>query len=102
MQIASVRRSIFQSEETRTTFLQRMLANSSTTIRNGLGMDESENFHHMARLCARIVSVFNVQDLMLADKFSEWAGSLVEFTIKGFRNWEVIVPSLFSFSYVSI
>lgn len=89
VQIASVRRSIFVTEEARTLFLQTMLAHSSATIRNGLFFEESESFHHMARLCARLVSVFNMQDLMLADRFIEWVGALVEFTVKGFRNWEV-------------
>ena len=100
VQIVSVRRSVFQTDETRTAFLHRMLSNSGATMRTALGMDDPENFHHMSRLCAKIVSVFNRQDLMLADNFTDWAASLVEFTIKGFRNWEVS-PFCFFFLFSS-
>ena len=95
MLLASLRRSLFSSDEERQLFLARLLDGTLHVLRSQHGLTEHENYHELCRLLARIKSNYQLSELVQADGYSEWISLVATFTMDSFKHWQWAANSVY-------
>lgn len=90
VQLASTRRGLFISNETRASFLQCMLTGCTQVLSQAEGLaDNPDNFHQMARLLSKVVTVFALEDLLqVGSTFDNWLSQAAQFSKKALNSWD--------------
>ena len=70
VQIASVRRSLFNNSE-RGKFLNQLVAGVRDILQNPSGLTDPNNYHEFCRLLARLKSNYQLGELVMVDQYPE-------------------------------
>uniref|UniRef100_A0A6T6CE73 Importin N-terminal domain-containing protein n=1 Tax=Compsopogon caeruleus TaxID=31354 RepID=A0A6T6CE73_9RHOD len=95
VQLSSVRRSLFSSDEERLKFLRMQMSGMVQILRTRMGMDANENYHHFCRWLARLKGNYQLQELVNSDLYGEWIGLVSQFTLQSLTaDWNWVGNSL--------
>ncbi|KAL5015882.1 hypothetical protein ScPMuIL_005471 [Solemya velum] len=87
VQIASVRRSLFNNAE-RAKFLNHIVTGVRNILENPQGLADTSNYHEFCRLLARLKSNYQLGELVKVDNYSEIIKLIAEFTVTSLRMWQ--------------
>ena len=84
VQIASVRRSLFNNAE-RAKFLNQLVAGVRKILQNPTDLSEPNNYHEFCRLLARLKSNYQLGELVMVDNYSESIQLMAKFTVESLQ-----------------
>ncbi|XP_046373797.1 exportin-7-like isoform X1 [Haliotis cracherodii] len=87
VQIASVRRSLFNNTE-RAKFLNSLVRGVRGILDNPQGLSDPSNYHEFCRLLARLKSNYQLGELVKVDNYSEIIKLVAEFTVTSLQMWQ--------------
>jgi len=94
-QLASVRRSLFPTVESRQNFLSRLIASVLAILRTRQGLSDEGNFHEFCRVLARIKSNFQLSEIIKFEGYSELISQIATFTVQSLRSGATVSNSVF-------
>lgn len=102
VQIASIRRTLFQAEEERTTFLRSIMNGIQQILRSNIGrntipiiliessgLEHQPNHHEFCRVLARLKGNYQLTHIIAVEGYEEWLSHVALFTMKSFGMWQV-------------
>lgn len=93
--LASLRRSLFSSDEDRQSFLGSMMQGTLIILSTQHGLTHPENYHELCRLLARLKTNFQLSELVLLPQYSDWISAVAAFTIDSFKHWQWAANSMY-------
>ncbi|KAK7482050.1 hypothetical protein BaRGS_00026742 [Batillaria attramentaria] len=87
VQIASVRRSLFNNAE-RAKFLNHLVMGVRSILDNPQGLSDHNNYHEFCRLLARLKSNYQLGELVKVDNYPDVIKLIAEFTVTSLRMWQ--------------
>ena len=66
VRLASVRRSLFATEQTRSAFLNHLVTGTRDILRAQTGLQEHANYHEFCRLLGRLKTNYQLNELVRA------------------------------------
>lgn len=94
VQLSSVRRSLFSSDNERSVFLQTLMSGIQSIMKSKKGFEHVENYHEFCRLLGRLKASFQLSEMVKTSGFIDWVNIAVDFTIKSLRNWQFSMNSI--------
>lgn len=91
-QAASIRRSIFSTEDSRHVYVQRIMQEIIFTLTTDVGqrkLQDTGNFHEFCRMLSRFNTTFQLTEICERKEFEQWISAISEFTSQGFHSWKV-------------
>uniref|UniRef100_A0A0E0C0R2 Importin N-terminal domain-containing protein n=1 Tax=Oryza meridionalis TaxID=40149 RepID=A0A0E0C0R2_9ORYZ len=88
VRLASVRRSIFVEDPSRTQFLSHLMSGTKEILQTGQGLAVHGNYHEFCRLLGRFKVNFQLSELLSIEFYGEWIGLVAEFTTKSLLSWQ--------------
>lgn len=85
---ASVRRSLFSSEEVRVSFLSAIINMTLTILQSKQGLQHQENYHEFCRLLGRVRNNYQLTEIMAVDNYKQWIEHVAAFTISSLQGWQ--------------
>ncbi|XP_022864034.1 exportin-7 isoform X2 [Olea europaea var. sylvestris] len=95
VRLASVRRSLFTNDATRTKFLDHLISGTKEILRTGQGLADHDNYHEFCRLLGRFRVNYQLSDLVIMDGYSDWIRLVAEFTSKSLLSWQWASSSVY-------
>lgn len=92
VQIASVRRSLFNNTE-RAKFLNQIVVGVRSILENPQGLSDPSNYHEFCRLLARLKSNYQLGELVKVDNYPEVIKMIAEFTVTSLRQMWQFAPN---------
>lgn len=93
VQIASVRRSLFNNAE-RGKFLNQLVAGVRDILQNPTGLTDPNNYHEFCRLLARLKSNYQLGELVMVDHYTESIQLIAKFTVESLNMWQFAPNSI--------
>ncbi|KAF9187737.1 hypothetical protein BGZ51_001122 [Haplosporangium sp. Z 767] len=90
-QAASIRRSLFSSDDARNTYIHHIMQEVVLTLKTGEGqrkLQEVGNFHEFCRMLSKFRSTFQLSEICAYKDFDQWISMVGEFTSRGFHSWK--------------
>ncbi|XP_055955985.1 exportin-7 isoform X2 [Patella vulgata] len=87
VQIASVRRSLFNNAE-RAKFLNNLVTGVRGILENPQGLADPANYHEFCRLLARLKSNYQLGELVKVDNYPDVIKLIAEFTVTSLQMWQ--------------
>ncbi|KAH7051460.1 hypothetical protein BKA57DRAFT_534225 [Linnemannia elongata] len=90
-QAASIRRSLFSSDETRNTYIHHIMRETSLTIKSQAGqakLQDVGNFHEFCRMLSKFRSTFQLSEICEYKEFEQWISLIGEFSSRGLHSWK--------------
>ncbi|RUS35341.1 hypothetical protein BC938DRAFT_471836 [Jimgerdemannia flammicorona] len=87
VQVASVRRSLFNEEE-RSKFIVQMMTGIRDILVVSQGMEDPNNYHEFCRMLARFRSTYQLNEIAEKTNYVEWIELVATFSVKGFSAWQ--------------
>ncbi|XP_064465819.1 exportin-7-B-like [Ornithodoros turicata] len=87
VQIASVRRSLFNNAE-RAKFLAQLVAGVKHILENPSGLSEPNSYHEFCRLLARLKSNYQLGELVKVESYPETIALIAKFTVTSLQMWQ--------------
>ena len=87
VQIASVRRTLFSSEE-RAKFLTQLVIGVRKILENPQGLSEPSNYHEFCRLLLRLKSNYQLGELVTVEQYPEAIQLIAKFTVESLNMWQ--------------
>ncbi|KAF9387356.1 Exportin 7 [Podila verticillata] len=90
-QAASIRRSLFSSDEARNTYIHSMMRETVLAFKTGVGQNKLQdvgNFHEFCRMLSRFRNTFQLSEICEYKEFEQWVSLVGEFTSRGFHSWK--------------
>lgn len=94
---ASVRRSLFSSEDIRTSFLSCIINITLEILQSQKGLQHVENYHEFCRLLGRMRNNYQLSELMAVKNYSAWIERVASFTIDSLHVCCLTLVSLLTF-----
>lgn len=94
VQLSSIRRSLFASENDRSVFLHSLMTGIKSIMQSKRGLEHIENYHEFCRLLGRLKANYQLSELVKTTGFNEWLELAGDFTIKSLQNWEYSMNSI--------
>lgn len=94
IQLSSVRRSIFATDNDRNAFLNALMEGIFHIMRNNKGLDEDDNYHEFCRLLGRLKATYQLAELVRVPHFVEWLELSWQFTNNSFANLSANMNSI--------
>lgn len=94
VQLSSVRRSLFSSEQERTAFLQGLITNLHVIMKSKHGLEHMENYHEFCRILGRLKASYQLSELVKLNNFTDFLELAGDFTIKSLVNWQSCMNSI--------
>ena len=91
-QAASIRRSLFSSDEARNTYIHRIMQETALTIKSQAGqakLQDVGNFHEFCRMLSKFRSTFQLSEICEYKEFEQWISLIGEFSSRGLHSWKV-------------
>uniref|UniRef100_A0A061RU54 Ran-binding protein n=1 Tax=Tetraselmis sp. GSL018 TaxID=582737 RepID=A0A061RU54_9CHLO len=88
VRLASVRRSLFSTEENRSKFLNTLVNGTRDILRTQMGLDSHANYHEYCRLLGRLKTNYQLAELVNVDNYTEWIELVAQFTINSLKSWQ--------------
>lgn len=96
VQLSSVRRSLFSTDEKRMVYLHQHMLAMVDILRNKKGLDNGEVYHHFCRWLARLKSNHELSELISSDIYPDWIRYVAELTLHCISSdWNVVGNSLY-------
>lgn len=93
VQIASVRRSLFNNAE-RAKFLAQLVNGVKNILDNPQGLSEPNNYHEFCRLLARLKSNYQLGELVKVETYPETIALIAKFTVTSLQMWQFAPNSI--------
>lgn len=93
VQIASVRRSLFNNAE-RGKFLNQLVTGVREILQNPNGLTDPHNYHEFCRLLARLKSNYQLGELVMVDNYAESIQLMAKFTVESLQMWQFAPNSI--------
>ena len=93
VQIASVRRSLFNNAE-RGKFLNQLVTGVREILQLPTGLTDPNNYHEFCRLLARLKSNYQLGELVMVDHYSESIQLMAKFTVESLQMWQFAPNSI--------
>ncbi|KAF9402515.1 Exportin 7 [Mortierella sp. AD011] len=90
-QAASIRRSLFSSDDTRHTYIHHIMQETILTLKSGAGQNKLQdegNFHEFCRMLSKFRGTFQLTEICEFKDFEQWISLVGEFTTRGFHSWK--------------
>ncbi|KAG0375493.1 Ran-binding protein 17 [Mortierella sp. AD032] len=90
-QAASIRRSLFSSDETRNIYIHHIMRETVLTIKSQAGqakLQEVGNFHEFCRMLSKFRSTFQLSEICEYKEFEQWISLVGEFSSRGIHSWK--------------
>eukprot|EP00892_Ulva_mutabilis_P000720 jgi/Ulvmu1/10649/UM066_0030.1 len=91
---ASVRRSLFSSEETRVAFLAALMNVTLRVLQSRQGLEHQENYHEFCRLLGRLRSNFQLSEIVSVEHYEPWITAVASFTVSSLQGWQLYSSSV--------
>lgn len=88
VKLASVRRSLFSTEQERSRFLNRLVNGTKEILRTQQGLHEHANYHEFCRLLGRLKTNYQLSELVAVENYVEWIQLVAQFTINSLNSWQ--------------
>ncbi|KAF2537504.1 hypothetical protein F2Q68_00023235 [Brassica cretica] len=88
VRLASVRRSMFTDDATRSKFLAHLMTGTKEILQTGKGLADHDNYHVFCRLLGRFRLNYQLSELVKMDGYGDWIQLLAEFTLKSLQSWQ--------------
>lgn len=93
VQIASVRRSLFNNAE-RGKFLNQLVSGVRKILQNPQELSDPNNYHEFCRLLARLKSNYQLGELVMVDNYQESIQLMAKFTVESLQMWQFAPNSI--------
>lgn len=87
--LASVRRSLFASEERRREYVRLCMEGITNILETGQGLSDQSNYHEFCKLLGRMKTNNQLSELVETDGFEKWLVLTTNFTLESFKQWKV-------------
>ncbi|KAF9988488.1 Exportin 7 [Modicella reniformis] len=90
-QAASIRRSLFSSDDTRHAYIHHIMRETILTLKSVAGQNKIQdvgNFHEFCRMLSKFRSTFQMSEICEFKNFEQWISLIGEFTSRGFHSWK--------------
>ncbi|KAB2595440.1 exportin-7-like [Pyrus ussuriensis x Pyrus communis] len=95
VRLASVRRSLFTSDPTRSKFLSHLITGTKEILQTGQGLADHDNYHEYCRLLGRFRVNYQLSELVTVEGYSDWIRLVAEFTLKSLHSWKWASSSVY-------
>lgn len=95
VRLASVRRSLFTNDATRSSYLAHLMTGTKDILRTGEGLADHDNYHEFCRLLGRFRINYQLSELVNMEGYSEWIRLVAEFTTKSLQSWQWASTSVY-------
>ncbi|EOA19851.1 hypothetical protein CARUB_v10000101mg [Capsella rubella] len=95
VRLASVRRSLFTNDATRSKFLAHLMTGTREILQTGKGLADHDNYHVFCRLLGRFRLNYQLSELVKMDGYGEWIQLVAEFTLKSLQSWQWASSSVY-------
>uniref|UniRef100_A0A1J3GYT8 Exportin-7-A n=1 Tax=Noccaea caerulescens TaxID=107243 RepID=A0A1J3GYT8_NOCCA len=95
VRLASVRRSLFTNDDTRSTFLAHLMTGTREILQTGKGLADHDNYHVFCRLLGRFRLNYQLSELVKMDGYGDWIQLVAEFTLKSLQSWQWASSSVY-------
>lgn len=95
VRLASVRRSLFTNDATRSNYLARLMTGTKEILHTGKGLADHDNYHEFCRLLGRFRVNYQLSELVKMEGYSDWIRLVAEFTSKSLQSWQWASTSVY-------
>jgi exportin-7 len=96
VQLASIRRTLFSTDELRMSNISRHLAATLEILRSSRGLENNENYHECCRWLARLKVNYQLDELISREVYPAWIEHVAQFTLQSLAaDWAWVGDSLF-------
>ncbi|KAK4268092.1 hypothetical protein QN277_024795 [Acacia crassicarpa] len=88
VRLASVRRSLFTNDASRSKFLAHLMTGTKVILQTGQGLTDHYNYHEFCRLLGRFRVNYQLSELVSVEGYSDWIQMVAEFTLKSLQSWQ--------------
>ncbi|UYV75244.1 XPO7 [Cordylochernes scorpioides] len=93
VQIASVRRSLFNNAE-RAKFLAQLVNGVKSILENPVDLSDPNNYHEFCRLLARLKANYQLGELVKVETYPETIALIAKFTVTSLQMWQFAPNSI--------
>lgn len=86
VQLTSIRRTMFGSEEDRKKYLGALLASIVHVLSSKAGLDREENYHCFCRWLARLKSGYQLSELLATEHYANWIQLSAQFSVESLQS----------------
>ncbi|KAF8927100.1 Exportin 7 [Dissophora ornata] len=90
-QAASIRRSVFSTNDARHAYIYHIMREMTLTITTAAGQNKLQdvgNFHEFCRMLSRFKNTFQLAEVCDYQDSKRWLSAIGEFTTRGFHSWK--------------
>jgi exportin-7 len=95
VRLASVRRSLFTNDASRSKFLAHLMTGTKDILQTGQGLGDHDNYHEFCRLLGRFKLNYQLSELVNMEGYSDWIRLVAEFTLKSLQSWQWASSSVY-------
>ncbi|KAK1578194.1 hypothetical protein Q3G72_028343 [Acer saccharum] len=95
VRMASVRRSLFTNDATRSKFLAHLMTGTKEILQTGKGLADHDNYHEYCRLLGRFRVNYQLSELVNVEGYSDWIRLVAEFTLQSLQSWQWASSSVY-------
>lgn len=96
VQLISMRRTLFTSDETRIMNIKRHMQGTLEILSTNAGLDEHDNYHQFCRWLSRLKGNYQLDEIIGLDMYPQWIKLVSNFTLKSLASdWNWVGESLF-------
>ncbi|KAE8683198.1 Cysteine-rich RLK (RECEPTOR-like protein kinase) 8 [Hibiscus syriacus] len=95
VRLASVRRSLFLNDASRSKFLAHLMTGTKEILQSGQGLADHDNYHEYCRLLGRFRVNYQLSELVNVQGYSDWIRLVAEFTLKSLQSWQWASSSVY-------
>jgi exportin-7 len=96
VQLASMRRTLFATEELRIANISRHVAATLDVLQSRRGLEDHQNYHHFCRWLARLKVNYQLEELISLDTYPTWIDLVAQFTLHSLASdWTWVGDSLY-------
>ena len=96
IQLGSARRSLFQCDEERKLWLQRIMRGTMDVIERHVWLSDEEILREFCRLLNRLKPNYQLNELLEVEFYESWVRRVAEFTVQCFGAWRATKSSFLS------
>lgn len=88
VQIASVRKTLFNDQDERSTFVLRVMRGIREIINASQGLNDADNYNEFCRLLYRFRATIPLNEMTEKTGYGDWVESVARFSLQAFQSWK--------------
>lgn len=88
VQIASVRKTLFNDQDERSKFVLRVMRGIREIISTSQGLNDADNYNGFCRLLFRFRATIPLNEMTEKVGYTEWMESIARFSLQAFQSWK--------------